>query len=97
LSFSKNPVLKFCRKNAQKRCVPENYREKNMQIPPHPAAHHAATLAAAVTEFGQSGAAAPAAGWQTSGDTQKQRENAKNRAPRLRPVFLTQFNSILTR
>jgi hypothetical protein len=95
LSFSKNPVLKFCRKNAQKRCVPENSREKKLCPSPH---HlhppHAATHAAAVTESGQGGAVAPAAGWQTSGYTQKQRENAKNRAPRLRPVFLTQFNAL---
>jgi hypothetical protein len=69
--------------------------KKIMPIPPLQPPH-AATPAAAVTESGQSGAVAPAAGWQTSGYTQKQRENAKNRAPRLRPVFLTQFNSILT-
>lgn len=42
------------------------------------------------------GAVAPAAGWQTSGGGQKQRGNVENRAPRMRPVFLTRLNSILT-
>jgi hypothetical protein len=91
LSFSKNPVLKFFRKNAQKRCVPENSREKNMKIPPSSRAPMPPRLRRVVMESGQSGAAAPAASWQTSGDAQKQRENAKNRAPRMRQVFLTRL------
>jgi len=61
LSFSKNPVLKFRQKNAQKRCVPENSREKKL-CPPPPQPPHAATPAAAVKKSGQSGAVAPAAG-----------------------------------
>jgi hypothetical protein len=61
LRFSKNPVLKFRQKNAQKDVYLKITAKKICPSPPLQPPH-AATPAAAVTESGQSGAVAPASG-----------------------------------
>ena len=66
----------------------KNYAHPPLQPP------HSATPAAAVTESGERRAVVPSGGWQTSGCTQKERENTKSRATRMRPVFLTRLTQL---